>query len=100
MTEYEDLPRETETKSLIVDQIVFPINYNLLTPVTVDGEKIEKVVVREPTVLDVEIAYREKAEFDKIKRILAQVMELKPDDIKQFGSRDFSRLGELVVAFL
>jgi len=100
MTDYKDLPRNKETGDILIDQVVFPIHDTLLRPITVDGQKIEKVTVLEPTVLDIETSNQEATELDKTKRILAQVMELKPDDIKQFGSRDFSRLSELVAAFL
>ena len=100
MTDYKDLPRDKETGDLLIDQVVFPIHNTLLKPITVDGQKIEKVTVLEPTVLDIETSNQEATELDKTKRILAQVMELKPDDIKQFGSRDFTRLSGLVAAFL
>ena len=100
MTDYKDLPRNKETGDLLIDQVVFPIHDTLLKPITVDGQKIEKVTVLEPTVLDIETSNQEATELDKTKRILAQVMELKPDDIKQFGSRDFTRLSGLVAAFL
>ena len=100
MTDYKDLPRDKKTKNLLIDQVVFPIHDTLLKPITVDGQKVEKVIVQEPTVLDIETSNQEATELDKTKRILAQVMELKPDDIKQFGSRDFTRLSELVAAFL
>ena len=100
MTDYKDLPRDKKTENLLIDQVVFPIHDTLLKPITVDGQKVEKVIVQEPTVLDIETSNQEATELDKTKRILAQVMELKPDDIKQFGSRDFTRLSELVAAFL
>ena len=100
MTDYKDLPRDKKTENLLIDQVVFPIHNTLLKPITVDGQKVEKVIVQEPTVLDIETSNQEATELDKTKRILAQVMELKPDDIKQFGSRDFTRLSELVAAFL
>lgn len=100
MTDYKDLPRNKETGDLLTDQVVFPIHNTLLRPITVDGQKIEQVTVLEPTVLDIETSNQEATELAKTKRILAQVMELKPDDIKQFGSRDFARLSELVAAFL
>lgn len=100
MTDYKNLPRDKETGDLLIDQVIFPIHVTLLKPITVDGQKIDKVVVQEPTVLDIETSTQEATELDKTKRILAQVMALKPDDIKQFGSRDFTRLSGLVAAFL
>ena len=72
----------------------------LLKPITVDGQKIDTVRVQEPTVLDIETSNLESSELNKTARLLAQVMALKPDDIKQFGSRDFSRLSGLVASFL
>ncbi|RDH91913.1 MAG: hypothetical protein DIZ77_09375 [endosymbiont of Seepiophila jonesi] len=100
MTKYEDLLRDEKTGVILIDKVVFPIHDTLKRPITIDGQKIDKVVVQEPTVLDIEASNAESTELDKTKRMLAQVMDLKPDDIKQFGSRDFKRLSELVSDFL
>ena len=100
MTDYNDLPRDKQTGDVLIDQVVFPIHDTLLKPITVDGQNIDTVRVQEPTVLDIETSNLESSELDKTARLLAQVMGLKPDDIKQFGSRDFSRLSGLVAAFL
>ncbi|MEM7047002.1 MAG: phage tail assembly protein [Pseudomonadota bacterium] len=100
MTDYKDIPRDKKTGDILVNEVRLPIMDRLLSPITVDGTEIKDVSVREPTVLDLEVANKEVSELGKTSRLLAQVMNLAPDDIKKLGSRDFSRLGSLVAAFL
>lgn len=100
MTAYADLPRDEETHKLLIEEVVFPIEYPMLSPITVDGEKMASLTVAEPTVLDIEASNKAGNGMEGTKRLMAQVMGLKPEDIQKFGSRDFSRLSELVAAFL
>ncbi len=56
--------------------------------------------MREPTVLDLETSNREKIDFARTLALLANLVELSPDEVRRMGTRDYSRLAGAVAAFL
>ena len=99
MTDYDDLPRN-EAGDLLADQVVFPVGYKLISPITVDGAELTAISVREPTVRDMEAAYQEKGDLVRSRRMLSLLVDMTPENVRDLGTRDFGRLSGLVAAFL
>ena len=98
--DYQDLPRDADTLEIQVDQVEFPIQYTLLTPITVDGSPCEELTIREPTVADIEASDKDKDSLKKTLRLLSLVCEVAPDDVRRLGTRDYARLSDTVASFL
>lgn len=100
---YEDLPRDDKSGAVLSDRVEFPVMFRLLSPLRADGgrgpETLE-IAMREPTVLDLETAQREKSDIGRTVALLSNLLELTPDEVRRLGTRDFSRLSEAVAAFL
>ena len=99
MTRYDLLPRTAEGE-VDVEKVQFPIHLPLLSPITVNGEAIDELVLREPNINDMEIAGRETSDILKMRCLIAQVAELSPDEAGLIGGRDTRRLNELLAHFL
>ena len=97
---YEDLPRDEKNGAVLPEQVEFPIRFRLLRPVAKDGVDCAEIDMREPTVLDLETAHREKSDMGRTVALLSHLLALTPDEVRRLGTRDFSRLGEVVAAFL
>jgi len=80
---------------VLVDQVQFPITYRLLSPI---GNHVD-VEVREPTVLDLEIARKETTSVGQSITMFSNLMELTPEEVRQMSSRDFARLSEALAPF-
>ena len=101
MTKYDDLPRDENTGAIQAEQVEFPVRYRFLSPIDAGGVRgVAEVEMREPTVLDLEAANREKTDTARAAALLANLVELSPDEVRQMGTRDFSRLFGVVAAFL
>lgn len=97
---YEDLPRDPKTGEVLPFEAVFPIEYQLATPLQANGRELASLSLREPTVLDLEATSKESDNIAKTTRLLSSVAELALDDVRRLGTRDYSRLSELLAAFL
>lgn len=97
---YEDLPRDEKNKSILIEEVRFPITYQLLTPIDKGGAKCNDLKMREPTVLDVEISNKQESGLGRTCSLLSNLLELSPDEIRSLGTRDFARLSDTVSAFL
>ncbi len=92
---YEDLPRDEASGRVLVEKVQFPISYTLLSPI---GDRVD-VEVREPRVLDLEIARKKTSNVEQSIAMFSNLMELTPEEVRQMSSRDFSRLGEALAPF-
>ena len=99
MTKYEDLPRDEEG-DIIAREVEFPIQLQLASPITADGRTVKGLVVREPTVGDIEVANHEKNGLARMIRMVTLVAELSPDEARRMGSRDYVTLQGLLENFL
>lgn len=99
MTKYEDLPRD-EQGNIEPLKVEFPIEFRLSTPIEPAGRKLDSLTAREPTVRDVEIADKEKTGLGRMLRLISLVAEVSPDDLRGLGTRDYTRLQELLGCFL
>lgn len=97
---YEDLPRDEKNGAVLSEQVEFPIGFRLLRPISKDGLHCGEIEMREPTVLDLETAQREKSDIGRTVTLLSHLLELTPDEVRRLGTRDFSKLSEVVAAFL
>ena len=93
---YENLPRDAKSGEVLSDKVEFPFTYTLLKPI---GDRTE-VEVREPTVLDLEMAHRKNAAVERSITMYSNLMELTPDEVRQMSMRDFSKLAEALGTFL
>ncbi len=100
MTNYDDIPRDPKTGAIQADEVEFPVRFRLLRPIETTGGKREELEMREPTVLDLETSNREKTDFARTVALLANLVELSPDELRRMGTRDYSRLAGAVAAFL
>lgn len=101
MTKYDDLPRDERTGAIRAEQVEFPVRYQFLSPIDAGGVRgVSEVEMREPTVHDLEAANREKTDTARAAALLANLVELSPDEVRRMGTRDFSRLFGVVAAFL
>ena len=98
MTKYEGLPRD-EAGDIEPLKVEFPVEFSLSTPVEA-GSRLESLSLREPTVADVEIAEKEKSGLARMLRILSLVTDASPDELRALGTRDYTRLQELIGCFL
>ena len=97
---YEDLPRDEKSGEVLAERVEFPIGFRLLRPIGSGGRDCVEVVMREPTVLDLETAQKQKTDMGRTITLLSNLLELTPDEVRRLGTRDFSRLSEAVTAFL
>ena len=97
---YEDLPRHEESGTVLAERVEFPITYRLLTSLRIDGQEREEIEMREPTVLDLETAQREKGNLGITISLLSNLLKLTPEEVRRLGTRDFQRLSETVSVFL
>ena len=101
MTKYDDLPRDEKTGAIQAEQVEFPVRYRFLLPIDAGGVRgVAEVEMRAPTVLDLEASDREKTDTARAAALLANLVELSPDEVRQMGTLDFSRLFGVVAAFL
>ena len=91
---YEDLPRG-KNNEVLAEKVKFPITYTMLTPI---GQHLQ-VVMREPTVLDLKVARKQQGD-DATITMLSNLLELAPDEVQKMGTRDYSRLSEVIGSFL
>ena len=98
--DYAELPRKADTLEIQADQVEFPIQYTLLTPITVDGSPRDTLTIREPTVADLEASNKDTDNLKKTVRLLSLVMEVAPDDVRRLGTRDYGHLADMVASFL
>ena len=92
---YKDLPRN-ENGEIQADKVEFPVEYTLLRPV---GEH-SQAVMREPTVLDLEMSRKKKNEMESGITMMSNLLELTPEEVRGMSTRDYSRLSEVIAAFL
>ena len=92
---YKDLPRD-EFDKIQADEVEFPVEYTLLRPI---GQQ-EQVEMREPTVLDLELSRKKKNEMESGITMMSNLLELTPEQVRQMSTRDYSRLSEVIGAFL
>lgn len=97
---YEDLPRDPETKDILVEGVRFPIRYTLLTPIEAAGVETSEIDIEEPTVADLKLARKADDNVDRSVRLLCCVSPLAEDDAQAMGTRDFNRLSEVLGSFL
>lgn len=97
--EYKDIPRG-EDGEIQIEEVEFPIRYPLLTPIRTDGSELKEVSLREPTVRDIEISQKEKRGLPTVTRMLTLVAEMTPEQVSGMGSRDFSRIEQVLSSFL
>lgn len=96
---YEDLPRDG-AGDIIAEEVEWPVEIGLLRPVEVDGRKLESATLREPSALDVEMAWRHSGEMTRMVHLAASLAELSPDEVRALKSIDFMRVVQVVGAFL
>ncbi len=99
MTKYDDLPRD-EAGDIIAEKVVWPVEIQLLRPVEAGGSKLESVSLREPSALDVEMAWKHSGEMTRMVHLAATLAELSPDEVRALKSIDFMRVVQVVGAFL
>ena len=97
--EYKDIPRG-EDGEIQIEKVEFPIRYPLLSPIQVDGVELKEVSLREPTVRDIETSQKEKRGLPTVTRLLTLVAEMTPGQVSSMGSRDFSRIEQVLASFL
>ena len=97
---YEDIPRDPETKGILVEQVEFPIRYTLLAPIEVAGVETSEIDIQEPTVADLKTARKADDNVDRSVRLLCCVSPLAEGDAQRMGTRDFNRLSEALGSFL
>ncbi len=96
---YEDLPRDEESKAILIEEVQFPIRFPLLSPLK-GAERTGDLEMREPTVLDLELSNKESGDIGRTIKLLSNLLELSPDEVRALGTRDFARLSNTVSAFL
>ena len=99
-TMYEDLPRDEKTGAVQADAVEFPIRFSLLRPLETTAGKRDALEMREPTVLDLEVANRQKEDMARTIALVSALTETSPDEVRSMGTRDFARLAGAVAVFL
>lgn len=101
---FEDLPRRAAPKSekqIHAEKVVWPVEYDLLSPIeAASGEKIAQLILREPRQGSLELADEESGGHAKMRRLLADISEQSPDDLRKLGALDYRNLSGLVGSFL
>lgn len=77
------------------------VDVELSRPLEIDGAKVTKLRMREPTVAD-QLASEEMKGSDSAKEIamLANLCQIAPDDIKRLPLKDYKRLQAAFLGFL
>lgn len=77
------------------------VDVELSRPLEIDGAKVTKLRMREPTVAD-QLASEEMKGSDSAKEIamLANLCEVSPDDIKRLTLKDYKKMQAAFLGFL
>ena len=95
---FEELPRDARGK-VIAAEVRFPVDFDLLSPVELDGRTIGRLELREPTAAELEIANKEPNGTATAIRLVSFSAGLPPDGIRAMGLRDYLRLSGLLLDF-
>ena len=95
---FKDVPRNRKGK-VIVDQVRFPIRYQMLKPVERAERTVEDVDLQEPTVAEVEVANKEPTPTASNIRLIALAAGLSTDEVRAMGMRDYLPLSGLFLDF-
>lgn len=85
------------------EALVDEVELELIAPREFGGEKRDKLIFTEPSGFHVEMVSKAtsgKAQVEASFRILGECSGLAPDEVKQLGSRDLARLGQVLGYFL
>ena len=74
--------------------------FTLHYPFEFDGQTIEQITLRRPTVLDLEAIEGEENATTKSIAMLANLSGLTPDTIRRLDAADYNRISETVLDFL
>ena len=69
-------------------------------PIQSDGKEIKALHLRRVRVLDLEVMEQEKTQLAKSVRLLSQLTDIPPADIKRLDAADFNRASDVVEGFL
>lgn len=102
---FKDLPRraaDSDKKEIDPAGLEFPVQFELRRPVAANGgADVKTVTLREPTVADVERADAAgTGGHGKMIRLLADLAELAPDDIRKLSAADYRDMSDTVSCFL
>ena len=105
MTKYEDLPRraaDSDKREIDPAGVEFPVRFQLRRPVAANGgPDVKTITLREPTVADVERADAAGTSgHGKMIRLLADLGELAPDDIRKLSAADYRDMSDTLSSFL
>lgn len=101
---FEDLPRRAadgEKKEIDPAGVKFPVEFELRSPLGGAGGSVTVITLREPTVADVERADEAGPRgHGKMIRLLADLSELAPDEIRKLSAADYRDMSDTVSCFL
>lgn len=81
-------------------QLVDYVDVELSRPLEIDGTKVSKLRMREPTVGDQIAVQKMKGDdTDKELAMMANLCEITPEDVQKLTLRDFRRLQEAFLGF-
>lgn len=97
---HKDLPRDSEG-SIDIDRVEWPVTIDLRRPVEIDGELLERLELREPSAMDIELAWNRGAgEMTRMVHLVALLAGLKPDSVRRLKGADFLRTARVLNSFL
>ena len=101
---FADLPRrKAEESKTEIDPsgVKFPVEFPLKRPLkAASGETVDTVTLREPGVGDLERADEGSGGHGKMIRLIADLSEHAPDDIRKLSAADYRDMQDTLGAFL
>ena len=101
---FKDLPRcpaEDAKREIDPAGVKFPVDFDLRSPIAVDGKNLDTATVREPTVADLERADEAGSRgHAKMIHLLADLAGLAPSDIRALSAADYKDMSDTVACFL